>query len=137
MGMRIAILAFVLAAGCAPIPPGEELGGTAEWAFDGTTQTGPIWHCYVAEGGTVLGVTGGERGRSVTVVLLGDVTIPEREAEVDTAYRVRPGAIAGTLESARAVDCTAHVGTGAGTWIIDLECADGSASFVVTGCERR
>lgn len=132
--MRIAILALILA-GCAPVPPGYELGGHASWDLDGYASEGDLYACVVED--RSLLVSAGELGRSLTLRLGGPVGDPEWDGEILDGYHVLPlGTEFGDSRLRPLTGCTAHVGTGAGSWIIDLECDNGDASIVVTGCAR-
>lgn len=120
--------------GCAPVPPGDSVGGSAEWRDDFGTYSGAVSICFVDEAG--LHVTAGERGESLTIGAGGDWTQLEWDASDLSSYYVRSDGGDGNILTPL-TECTMHVGTGAGSWIVDVECAEVTASIVVTGCERR
>lgn len=129
-----------LLAGCAPVPPGDVVGGHAEWIGRWTdpapTYTGEVRLCFADDDG--LHVTAGPDGQSITIVLEGDWTQAEWDAVVSPAGAyVRPNGA--SFLAYPFYECEAHVGTGNGEWVIDMECTapDLSAHVVVTGCERR
>lgn len=134
------IALVVLFAGCAPVPPGDVVGGHAEWIGRWTDPapeyTGDVRICFVdAEG---LHVTAGEHSPGITLTLLGDWTQAEWDPEVSVASSYHHPSGSGFLAYPLRA-CEAHVGTGAGEWIVDLECTEPglSAHIVITGCERR
>ncbi len=133
------MILVALLSGCAPVPPGDVVGGRAEWVGRWTDPApeyaGDVRICFVdAEG---LHVTAGEHSPGITLVLAGDWTLPEWDAaDVSGGYSHPSGS---GFVGYPLYECEAHIGTGAGEWVVDLECTEPglSARVVITGCERR
>lgn len=137
--MRSTTILVALLAGCAPVPPGDVVGGHAEWVGRWTdpapTYTGDVRICWVDDDG--LHVTAGGHSPNVSVELAGDWTRPEWDTtDIGGGYSHPSGS--GFL-GYPFYTCEAHIGTGSGEWIVDLECTEPnlSAHIVITGCERR